>query len=158
MPESAWFLQEQRGTIYWLSIAAVYKAGSDPSHQWGWTNHAYTFQDNAVTGKYVPDATEWEWKELFDQTGESEDLSFVLFTEHCPCLGDMNGDGWMSPSDISFMVSILLPYQSSYYWKQVPGHSCGDMNGDGWMSPADISALVSMLLPYQSVYYWVACP
>ena len=36
------------------------------------------------------------------------------------CSGDMNGDGWISPGDISALVSELLPYASSYYWVQCP--------------------------------------
>ena len=76
----------------------------------------------------------------------------------CDCLGDVAEDGWLSPSDISSLVSTLLPYASSYYWVQAPTGACGDMDADGWLSPGDISALVSTLLPYQSSYYWLQCP
>ena len=27
----------------------------------------------------------WSWKELYDQTGMSEDMSFILFTDCFPC-------------------------------------------------------------------------
>jgi len=76
----------------------------------------------------------------------------------CPCLGDMDGDGWLSPSDVSFLVSTLLPEASNYYWLIAPLGSCGDFDGDDWLSPSDVSALVSTLLPEASNYYWLPCP
>jgi len=158
LPESEWFLQRQRETIYWLSIAAVYKAGTDPSHRWGWTNHAHVFNDNAVTGTYLAANDEWQWSELFDQTDAPEDLSFVLFSDHCPCRGDMDADGWLSSADVSIMVSTLLPHASNYYWLLVPESSCGDMDADGWLSPEDVSILVNTLLPHASNHYWLRCP
>jgi len=36
------------------------------------------------------------------------------------CLGDLNGDGWKSPSDVSKLVSELLPHKSNQYWVQCP--------------------------------------
>ena len=76
---------------------------------------------------------------------------------YCPCMGDMTADGWLSPADVSGLVSELLPYKSSYYWTLSPAVSCGDITDDGWLSPADVSGLVSALLPYKSDYYWVPC-
>jgi hypothetical protein len=37
--------------------------------------------DNAVMGVLDTTGTTWQWTELFDQTGKSEDLSFMLFTQ-----------------------------------------------------------------------------
>ena len=34
--------------------------------------------------------------------------------------GDLDHDDWLSPNDISILVSQLLPYASSYYWVPVP--------------------------------------
>ncbi len=34
------------------------------------------------------------------------------------CEGDMNDDAWLSPGDISALVSKVLPYASMYYWLQ----------------------------------------
>jgi len=70
----------------------------------------------------------------------------------------MNGDGWVSPSDASNMVSELLAYKSCYYWKRVERGACIDFNNDLWLSASDVSAVVSELLPYASNYYWVECP
>lgn len=76
----------------------------------------------------------------------------------CPCMGDMNNDGWQSPSDVSAIVTELLPHRSNAYWKQIgPGH-CGDMNVDGWLSPSDVSGVVTTLLPYKTNAYWRICP
>ncbi len=75
----------------------------------------------------------------------------------CPCKGDMNGDGWLSPADVGGIVSWLLPHKNNSYWVTVEEENCGDMNGDGWLSPADVSSLVSQLLSYQDAYYWVEC-
>ena len=45
--------------------------------------------DDAVAGELSTDSTApaWEWIELFDQTGASEDMSFMLLTEPEPCGG-----------------------------------------------------------------------
>ena len=82
----------------------------------------------------------------------------VVSPPPCPCPGDMNDDGWRSPSDISAMVSMILPYKTTYYWVLVDAGSCADLNADGWLSPMDISALVSILLPHTSNFHWVPCP
>ena len=76
----------------------------------------------------------------------------------CPCIGDLDSDGWKSPIDISLLVSNLLPYDTAYYWVVAAPDECGDMDHDGWKSPIDISLLVTALLPHDSAYYWVACP
>jgi len=75
----------------------------------------------------------------------------------CACLGDMNGDGWVSPIDVSSLVSTLLPEASNSYWLAVEAGSCGDLNGDRWLSPSDVSAIVNMLLPEASNSYWLIC-
>lgn len=76
----------------------------------------------------------------------------------CPCMGDMNNDGWRAPDDVTAIVSALLPYQTSYYWTPTGPESCGDFTNDGWLSPADVSGLVGMLLPHSENYYWLQCP
>ncbi|MHC4312163.1 MAG: DUF7901 domain-containing protein, partial [Planctomycetota bacterium] len=81
IPEANWFLQEDVNNIYWLSVVAVYKEGTDPTYDWGWTNHEHVFNDDAVTGSFDQVIGEWDWNELHDQTGQSEDMSFILFTE-----------------------------------------------------------------------------
>ena len=68
--------------IYWLSVVAVYDTNM-PNYDWGWTNHKHVFNDDAVAGYYV--GNELVWEELYDQTGASEDMSFILFTDPNEC-------------------------------------------------------------------------
>ena len=75
----------------------------------------------------------------------------------CPCLGDMTGDGWISPTDLSDLVSKLLPHKDDNYWVLASAGPCGDMTQDGWLSPTDISDIVSKLLPHKDDNYWVPC-
>jgi hypothetical protein len=79
LPQTSWFLQEDVNNIYWFSVVAVYDQ-NDPTYHWGWTNHKHVFNDDAVAG-HQDVSGGWIWEELYDQTGESEDMSFVLFTE-----------------------------------------------------------------------------
>ena len=77
------------------------------------------------------------------------------------CLGDMTGDGWISPADLSALISQLLPHKDDFYWVLAPPGSCGDLapvGGDGWLSPTDVSAIVSQLLPHENNSYWLICP
>jgi len=76
----------------------------------------------------------------------------------CVCLGDLNGDGWLSPIDIGGLISKLLPYSENHYVVEAPRGSCADMNDDRWLSPTDLSQLVNTLLAYESSYYWAECP
>ncbi len=85
LPRDHWFHQKEEKTIFWLSVVAVYEEGNDPVYNWGWTNHRHVFNDDAVAGEWQLSSTgappTWVWKEQFDQAGNSEDMSFMLFTE-----------------------------------------------------------------------------
>ena len=50
-----------------------------------------------------------------DENGIGDACEFGV--GECPCNGDFTGDGWLSPADVSALVSQLLPEKSSYYWK-----------------------------------------
>ncbi|MHC4332949.1 MAG: DUF7901 domain-containing protein [Planctomycetota bacterium] len=90
LPDANQFCQDANDGIYWLSIVAVYDLPEEPSHPWGWTNHQYVHQDNAVAGYLDVSGPEpvWGWEELHDQTGAGADMSFVLFTECMSCSAD----------------------------------------------------------------------
>ena len=98
LPQEDWFCQPDVNTVYWLSIVAVWNTEQGwPDYYWGWTNHEHVFNDDGVMGwpdYYDPNS--WYWDELIDyETEESQDLSFVLFTEPdecCDC-ADFNSDG-----------------------------------------------------------------
>ena len=81
LPQTSWYRQKDVEQVFWLSVMAVYK-DKLPSIVWGWTNHPHGTDppDDAVAG-YTGTTGGWIWEELYDQTGVSEDMSFVLFTE-----------------------------------------------------------------------------
>jgi len=97
----------------------------------------------------------------FAATGYPYDIAplqlAVVSPPPCACPGDMTDDGWLSPHDISAMVSMLIPYKTVYYWMLVESGSCADLNGDDWSSPTDVSMLVNLLLPQASNFYWTPC-
>jgi hypothetical protein len=79
LPRDDWFFQDEPNGVYWFSAVAVYDQNV-PDYNWGWTNHEHVYNDDAVEG-YLDPPGGWFWTELFDQTGVSEDMSFILFTE-----------------------------------------------------------------------------
>ena len=81
LPEEDWFYQKEPNDIYWFSVVAVYDR-TMPNYDWGWTNHKHVFNDDAVARETIA-GVDTDWYELFDQTGESEDMSFMLFTREC---------------------------------------------------------------------------
>jgi hypothetical protein len=81
IPKEKWFMQEDVNNIYWFSVVAVYEEGTDPLYDWGWTNHKHVFNDDAVAGFYDVGVGQWIWEELYDQIGNSQDMSFMLFTD-----------------------------------------------------------------------------
>ena len=80
VPEGERFAQEVIGEIYWFSVVAVYTDPQAVNYPWGWTNHEHAFQDDAVAG-HIDAGGVWTWQPLKDQTGNTEDMSFVLFTD-----------------------------------------------------------------------------
>ena len=126
MTEDEWFCQHAVNGIYWISIVAVY-VDTDPDYVWGWTNHRYTYMDNAVAGRPLGAGDEWEWIEQFDQTGQPEDLSFILFTEPdecCICV-DYDDNGIVNWPD-------FLTFAGQWLWAGPPGgYNLGDLNCDG---------------------------
>ena len=94
-----------------------------------------------------------------DQADSDEDgVGDVCDEAGCACPGDLTEDDWLSPADVSALVSKLLPHKSNAYWLMAEPGYCGEMTDDGWLSPADVSVIVSKLLPHKSNSYWLACP
>jgi hypothetical protein len=74
----------ESGHVYWFSVVAVHQYPKVANYPWGWTNHEYAFNDAAVAGSESTAVTSkkaWTWQPLKDQTGASEDMSFVLFQQ-----------------------------------------------------------------------------
>ena len=141
IPGKHWFYQDQDQAIYWFSVVAVYKSSTEIVYPWGWTNHPWSYQDNAVAGFADPAGTgEWTWEELFDQTGQSEDMSFVLFTDpdcfpwwystHTDWVRYGKPDCWCNSAVLGVDISDSQP----------PDYNAGDFQCDGdaatnWENP-----------------------
>jgi hypothetical protein len=127
VPEEEWFRQPRVDGIYWLSVVAVYVAPKVPNYPWGWTNHKHVFNDDAVGGNWDGGTQQWYWYELCDQCGESEDMSFLLFTDpnQCNSCPDYNIDGTVDGFDLDV-------FTDNWLWTGPPGgFNDGDLNCDG---------------------------
>jgi hypothetical protein len=134
LPEDKWFKQREVNGIYWISILAVYRPDVQLNHGgWGWTNHPYVFGDDAVMGYPVaPD--DWMWYEVFDQTGASADLSFMLFTDPGVCINcaDYNWNNLVTFYDYAIFALDWL-------WSGLPGgYANGDLDCNGDVNFADL--------------------
>jgi len=84
IPPDKRFTPESGTHTYWFSVVAVYQYPKVANHPWGWTNHEHMFGSDAMAGLQIivsPDITGWSWESLKDQTGATEDMSFVLFQQ-----------------------------------------------------------------------------
>ena len=144
LPEDVWWEQEEEQGVYWLSVVAVYK-NEPPQYYWGWTIHPHFFNDDAVQGGWD---NMWYWQEIFDQTGTSADLSFMLFTEpECLYVGQLIGDVTVTPAIYSLWVSIGKPK----VWCCV-NNSMGDANLDGFTNGSDVTPILNGPLGAATTY------
>ncbi len=144
LPESAWFNQPDYNEVFWLSVVAVYSTAI-PNYTWGWTNHSHAFNDDAVSGIISnpgsPDPN-WVWTELKDQTDESEDMSFTLFTDpnQCSICADYDCDNIVNFVDYTDMAS-------GWFWSgNAGGYNNADLNCDGSVNWSDILIFVQQWL------------
>jgi hypothetical protein len=132
LPESNWFKQRKVNQIYWVSIMAVYNPANPLPYQWGWTNHRHFFNDDAVSGHWS--GPTWVWDEIFDETGVSADLSFMLFTDPAICVtcADYNWSGLVEFNDFAFFALDWLI--------NIPpgGYANGDLDCNGIVNVADL--------------------
>jgi len=124
LSEDEWFYQEPRAdglpNIYWLSISAVYPAGTEIQYPWGWKTRPEHVIDDAVR---INDTNgQWPPMTIGDEyTGgdelllgeESWDLAFELTTNkpaYCdnPILGDFNCDKIVNFIDFAFFANNWL--------------------------------------------------
>ena len=143
LPEDEWFCQNGVNNVYWLSVVAIYNGEpADINYPWGWTNHQHVFNDNAVEGTIDASGNELEWLELYDDTGEGEDMSFTLFTDPdvcCEC-ADFVSDGMVDFNDLVIFVSNWL-------WTGSPGgYNTADLNCDGEVQFLDFAIFSSQWL------------
>lgn len=134
LPEDEWFKQRDVNDIYWFSVVAVYDEDR-PNYDWGWTNHSHVFNDDAVAGYYDPAVGEWDWIELLDQTENSEDMSFILFTDpkECVSCADYNADSIVNFIDYS-------DFADDWNWSGMPGgYNKSDLNCNGVVDNNDLN-------------------
>ncbi|MDM8517966.1 hypothetical protein QUF76_17350 [Desulfobacterales bacterium HSG16] len=113
LSQDQWFYQKPSadgaGTIYWLSIAAIYDNVDSVRYPWGWKTRPVVFNDNAVRIRKVSGVTGiekwppalhdyWNYGEPVEGAKKFWDLSFELTTNMAPPIveqgppGDFNGD------------------------------------------------------------------
>ena len=156
--------------VGWVNLApAAYGgvvndgSGNLSGYAWGENVGWINFGPNLGGVKIDPDGTfsGWAWGEnigwLHFKSLAPVQYKVKTAWMYCPCTGDLTNDGWLAPDDVSALVSLLLPYETAYYWTIASGGDCGDLTNDAWLAPDDVSALVSLLLPYESSYYWKQC-
>lgn len=70
------------------------------------------------------------------------------------CLGDADGDGWVTTDDMATLVGYLNGYAPDYY-VEVDGSTPAayDYDGDGWITTDDIAGIVGYLNGYAPDYY-----
>ena len=116
---------------------------NSPEYPWGWTNHKHVFNDNAVAASPVATSTEEiEWKELYDQTGASADMSFVLFTDpdECSSCANYNLKNGVDLLDYSIFANEWL------WIGPAGGYNNGDLNCDGSVDKFDLGIFTQQWL------------
>jgi hypothetical protein len=132
LPDANFFIQPDYEAVFWLSVQAVYDTNTVNDYNWGWTNHEHVFNDDAVQG-YL-DQGQWKWIELMDQTGESEDMSFMLFTDPNECVNCANYN-----QDVVVDFLDYAMFAEEWLWTgQSGGYNNGDLDCDGDVDMLDL--------------------
>jgi len=144
LPQEMWFKQPSYRSVYWLSIVAVYMPGNDPPYPWGWTNHEHVFGDDAVAGRLDTSGSEpkWVWDELYDQTGASEDMSFILYTDpnECSNCADYDADSIVNFADFA-------DFADEWKWNgPAGGYSNSDLDCNGAVDIYDLDIFADLWL------------
>jgi len=157
LSQDEWFYQEPDpdgiGRVYWVSIAAIYPAGAEPWHPWGWKTRPHFFNDDAVMiwdtvspdGQPMwPPAIGAEWMEgnPIEIDGVSWDVAFELTTnEPGPKPVDVNPPipdplTWEQKPDAVATTVITMtattandPSGVEYYFDETSGNAGGDDSG-----------------------------
>ncbi len=126
LSQDEWFYQdgnEPNGTVYWLSIAAIYPAGQTPQYPFGVKTREHFYNDDAVrfgmlVGGGWPPVIGSVWangtpvKYPVDPCGVSWDMAFELSTNEPPDFGtqsaDLNQNGWVDFFDFAIFANQWL--------------------------------------------------
>jgi hypothetical protein len=136
LSQDDWFYQKPsgpEGTVYWISIAAIYDAAAQVQHPWGWKTRPHFYNDDAVRIEMTADGI-WPPKlgsawgsgtpialpPYPDPDAVSWDLAFELTTNEKayiddPIPGDIGGpggsltpDGIVNLNDLAIMAAHWL--------------------------------------------------
>jgi hypothetical protein len=128
LSQDEWFHQEPtsdpNGRVYWVSISAVWPAGTKP-YQWGWKTRPHNWNDDAAeTNQFNPAGkpslgSVWvngnpiTYPLYPDPHGVSFDMAFELTTNEPayadnPIPGDLNGDKIVNFFDFAIMANNWL--------------------------------------------------
>lgn len=82
-----------------------------------------------------------------------EDATFSAIVSGAYKLGDANGDGRISVTDVGIVISYILQKNPAGF-----NEDAADVNGDGRISITDVGAIITKILkgevPQETVYYW----
>lgn len=128
-------------------------SGGDFTNLYAWdtssiTLHGYDFQatgglsligeevigSGVLTGKWHGEDTEW----IITIQGQHAGASILAVPEPATLPGDVNGDGWVSGTDLSIIIN---------YWGQSLGREFGDLNGNGVVDGPDYTEVLSYWNP-----------
>jgi hypothetical protein len=73
-----------------------------------------------------------------------------------PCLGDKDGDGWVTLDDLGTMVVSLKAHAADDYQYESPG-DVFDFDGDGWVTLDDLGTMVVRLKAHAADDYQYEC-
>ena len=117
LSQDEWFHQEEGTNVYWLSIAAIYPAGTDFAspdfYPWGWKTRPHFYNDDAVR---IQQTSQGTWPPVLGSTlimtdvdpvewpqGVSWDLAFELTTNEPAYVDDP------IPGDVAGAGGVLVP-------------------------------------------------
>lgn len=130
LSQDDWFYQNPsggpEGTVYWLSIAAIYDDGTQVQYPWGWKTRPHHFNDDAVRIQMTIDGI---WPPKLDSAwgsgvpialppypdpqAESWDLAFELTTNEpkAPASADLDYSGFVDLNDFRIFATQWLTTQ-----------------------------------------------
>jgi hypothetical protein len=137
LSQDEWFYQDPnggRGTVYWLSIAAIYDpCAPEPNYPWGWKTRPHFYNDDAVR---IADVNGSLWPPVIGSTwvsgepikypaGTSWDLAFVLTTNRMytprrghwpqpppePPISDANNTAAIPLSQLDFNSDLIINFK-----------------------------------------------
>ena len=91
--------------------------------------HSEVFTITQPTTLYIP------------QCGNTRSGVDLIYVTRVPIIGDVNGDGTISVSDVMALVSFILDIKTDNFIIEN-----ADINGDGLYSVTDVTILVDLVL------------